>query len=88
MSKFQLFRIPPKEKTDQTQKSVSLWMFTIGYIICMGALILGIPTPSAQHPQPISTDDLPVAIPIMIAGYFLILGLLKLFDFLRKKRPY
>ena len=92
MGRFKLLRKPPKETWQELKKpakkaeSVPLWLFTVGYIACMGALILGIPTPTAQHPQSIPSEDLPVAIPIMIGGYFLILGLLKLFDHLRTKR--
>ena len=91
MGKFQLFRIPPKDfrqelgKANKKAESVPLWLFTVIYIASMGAIILGIPTPTS-HTQPIPAESLPVVIPIMAVGYFFILGLMKLLDHLRNRR--
>jgi drug/metabolite transporter (DMT)-like permease len=93
MRKLKLFRKPLKEawheelkKPQKKGEAVPVWLFTIGYIFLVVCLILGIPFPSAPNPEPIPPEDLPVFITIMIVLYFVILGLMKLIDYLRKRR--
>jgi uncharacterized protein YacL len=92
MNKFKLFRKPPKEAWQELKdpnkkvQNIPLWLFTVGYIGCVIGLILGIPVPTARHPNPIPPEDLPVFIPVMIILYFLILAIMKFFDYLRNRR--
>ena len=94
MKNLQLFRKSPKEEflkevTGQGKnvKSVPIWLFTICYIIGVGMIILGVKTgPYQDYREPIMPADLSENIPIFIFFYILILGFIKLNDYLNKKR--
>ena len=93
MKKLKLFRKPLKEalreelkNPQKTGEIIPLWLFTVGYIGFAVCLILGVQFPTAPNPEPIPPEDLPIAIPALVAIYFLILGIVKLMDYLRKRR--
>ncbi len=89
-----LFRKSPKEEflkeiqgRGKNVKSVPIWFFTICYLIFVGMVILGIKTgPFQDYREAIPVDELSENIPIFIFFYFLILGFIKLNDFLNAKR--
>jgi hypothetical protein len=73
----------PKKKG----KSMPVWLFTIYYLIGVGAIIFGVKTgPFQGSREPILPSELAENIPIFIFFYFLILGCLKLSDYLNSRR--
>jgi hypothetical protein len=67
---------------DATKPSVLIWL-TISYIAIVFFLIIGVPW-QGSGPTPIPPEDLPVAIPIFILFYVIVIGGLYLRDKLRK----
>ena len=94
MKNLKLFRKSPKEEflkeikgEGKDVKSVPIWLFTIGYIIAVGMIILGVKTgPFQDHREAIPINELSENIPIFVFFYFLILGIIKLNDYLNAKR--
>lgn len=92
--KLKLFRKTPKEELlkelkgqGKNVKSIPIWLFTIYYIIGVGMIILGIKTgPFQDYREPIPMAKLSENIPIFIFFYILILGFIKLNDYLNAKR--
>ena len=92
--KLKLFRKSPKEELlkelkgeGKNVKSVPIWLFTICYIIGVGMIILGVKTgPFQDYREAIPMNELSENIPIFIFFYVLILGFIKLNDYLNAKR--
>ncbi len=92
--KLKLFRKSPKEELlkelkgqGKNVKSIPIWLFTICYLIFMGMVILGIKTgPFQDYREPIPMAELSENLPIAIFFYILILGFIKLNDYLNAKR--
>ena len=94
MKNLKLFRKSPKEEflkelkgQGKEVKSVPIWLFTVCYIIGVGMIILGVKTgPFQDYRESIPLEDLQENIPIFIFFYVLILGIIKLNDYLNAKR--
>ena len=94
MKNIKLFRKSPKEELlkelkgqGKNVKSVPVWLFTICYIIGVAMIILGVKTgPYQDHREAIPMAELSENIPIFIFFYILILGIIKLNDYLNAKR--
>ena len=93
MKNLKLFRKSPKEELltelkgqGKNVKSVPVWLFTICYIIGVGMIILGVKTGPYQSREAIPLEELSENIPIFIFFYVLILGIIKLNDYLNAKR--
>ncbi|MEA3333741.1 MAG: hypothetical protein U9Q58_09105 [Pseudomonadota bacterium] len=92
--KLKLFRKTPKEELlkelkgqGKNVKSIPIWLFTIYYIIGVGMIILGVKTgPFQDYRESIPMAELSENIPIFIFFYVLILGFIKLNDYLNAKR--
>lgn len=61
-----------------------LFIVTIAYIAIVIFIIIGVPM-NGMEPEPIPAEDLPVAIPIFIVIYIVVVGGLYLLDKYRKK---
>ena len=90
--KLKIFRKSPKEALLQELQSpkkkggtVPVWLFTICYIIGVTMIILGVKTGPYQNREPIPINELSENIPIFIFFYVLILGIIKLNDYLNSK---
>ena len=89
-----LFRKSPKKEflkevrgQGENVKSIPVWLFTIYYIIGVGMIVLGVKTgPFQDYREAIPVNELSENIPIFIFFYFLILGFIKLNDYLNAKR--
>ncbi|MCD6532899.1 MAG: hypothetical protein J7L25_02320 [Deltaproteobacteria bacterium] len=89
-----LFRKSPKVKLlkevrgdGKNVKSIPIWLFTICYLIFVGMLILGVKTgPFQDYHESIPMTELSENIPIFIFFYVLLLGFIKLNDYLNTKR--
>ena len=94
MKNLKLFRKSPKEEflkelqgDGKNVKSIPIWLFTICYLIFVGMIILGVKTgPFQNYRESIPMTELSENIPIFIFFYILILGFIKLNDYLNAKR--
>ena len=94
MKNLKLFRKSPKEELlkelkgdGENVKSIPIWLFTICYLIFVGMIILGVKTgPFQDYRESIPMAELSENIPIFIFFYVLILGFIKLNDYLNAKR--
>lgn len=77
-------RYRKENEFDATKPSVLL-VLTISYVAVVFFLIIGIPWQGSE-PEPIPPEDLPVAIPVFILLYILIIGGLFLRDKLKKRK--
>ncbi len=89
-----LFRKSPKKAflqelrgPNKKGKSIPIWLFTIYYLIGVAMIILGIKTgPYQDYREPIPMAELSENIPIFIFFYILLLGVIKLNDYLNARR--
>ncbi|MEE4241793.1 MAG: hypothetical protein V2I36_10005 [Desulfopila sp.] len=83
LKKFENKQYRKENEFDATKPSVLLWL-TICYVLIVCFLIIGIPW-QGVGPTPIPSEDLPIAIPIFIILYIVVIGGLYLRDRFKKK---